>query len=312
MGMKNTAVESQAKPVRKVSEITGNHKGKDESGEDKSGEDDSDEDEEDDSDSSDDSSEDAVENGVNKKIEHSSQGRNKKSNFSSQNGGLEFRTENPFQLDGVHSIGRWNNDKGKNDSVCSTDKKLARVLSYTAMTESQTSESEQDQESDSDSDSSKSEEEFVINESPSKVVTRKIAAKHPAQFQSNAKDYLNTSLNASAFIPSSKSPIVISREKVDPVKAVKEEAKFSYHSDTDSVGNRQNNSFSDDDDRNSEKNTKSSFGEKKTLHFDDDDEWADLTPKPAKSSNKRLSGGGENDLDKTLVEEPSKSILFTV
>ncbi|XP_053374954.1 centromere protein J-like isoform X2 [Mercenaria mercenaria] len=208
--------------------------------------------------------------------------------------------------------------KGKNDSVCSTDKKLERVLSYTGFTESgsvsQTSESEQEVESEDD------EYDFsaggqIENREPAKPLTRKVAGrddknKFPFQNLPSDKDLLQFSLNGSAFAPKAKSPIVISKERVpkqDTLGSVQhevlKETKFSYHSDSDSVGNKQNGSFSEEDDDRSndgDRNSRKSFGEKKTLQFDDDDEWGDLTPKILKSRRRKES---ENEHDKTLVED---------
>lgn len=242
----------------------------------------------DDSDDGDDETGDEKGSGDRRGLKHSSHFSNKVSSYP----------VNPFHMD----IGQ-NKETSKNDSVCSTDKKLARVLSYTAMTEASSQSSESEQDSDSDEDSTGSEEEVVVNESPSKVVTRKIASKPNGQKLTENQEYLTAGFDSSAFIPNSKSPLVISKEKVGTVDALKDEAKFSYHSDSDSVGNRKNDSFSEsEEDKCGDKNTK--FSEKKTLQFDDDDEWTDSTPKPQKSCKHRVSDAGENEHDRTLVEDP--------
>ena len=267
-----------------------------------------------------DDSEDSDNNGLSstaKFAKASSQMTGKLNKQSLQNGGFDFRItdgttheNNLFQSSSVHLLGVPDKEKSRNDSVCSTDKKLVRVLSYTAMTETQTSESEQDVESGTESDDSNSDEDYVLNQSQSKIVTRKIAPKHMFPMHGGTADYLTASLNTSAFIPSAKSPIVISKERVGPIDAIKDDARYSYHSDSDSIGNRRNNSFSDDEEvEKSEKSGKSTVREKKTLQFDDDSEWADLTPKPMKS-RKHQSETVDGEHDKTLVEEPGKLICM--
>ncbi|XP_060576388.1 centromere protein J-like [Ruditapes philippinarum] len=211
------------------------------------------------------------------------------------------------------------NSKGKNDSVCSTDKKLERVLSYTGFTESssvsQTSESEQEIDLDDD-DFDFSDKGEVETKEPPKSLTRKVAGrddknKFPFQNLPSDKDMLQVNVIGSAFMPKAKSPGVISKEKVSKPETfthiqhdiLKEETKFSYHSDSDSVGNKHNGSLSDEDDDKSndgDKNSRKSFGEKKTLQFDDDDEWGELTPKILKLRKRKDS---ENENDKTLVED---------
>lgn len=208
--------------------------------------------------------------------------------------------------------------KSKNDSVCSTDRKLERVLSYTGFTESssvsQTSESEQEVDSDDDGEFDFSADGYgaIENKEPLKTLIRKVAGrddknKFPFQNLPADKDLFQTSLNTSAFAPKAKSPIVISKEKIskpDTKSGLKQdETKFSYHSDSDSVGKKQNDSFSEDDDsesNNGDKKSRKSFGEKKILQFDDDEEWGDLTPKVLKSRRRKES---ESEHDKTLVEE---------
>ena len=181
---------------------------------------------------------------------------------------------------------RHDNSATKNDSVCSTNKVLARALSYTAMTEtstSQNSESEQELESSSDySDSDEdSDEDLIVEESPTKIVTRKVAVRH---------DMLKADA-MSENVLHSKSPSVISREKVDVSQKSKEETKFSYHSDTDSVG-KKNDIVNDGRDPGS--------GEKKVLQFDDDEEWGEGTPQAG-------GRGHAGDQDSTLVEEPAST-----
>ncbi|KAH3888449.1 centromere protein J-like [Dreissena polymorpha] len=205
----------------------------------------------------------------------------------------------------------------KNDSVCSTDKKLVRVLSYTGMTEtSVTSGSEQEFEtvSDSSSDSeTTSDEDFIIEESPTKVFTRKVAGRKDDQTKAThqngitEKDFLTTNFNTGLITMSSKSPMVISKEKMNPVTVLKEETKFSYHSDTDSIGNKKNSSYSDDnddDDKSHNKGSQKVMSEKKALHFDDDEEWNDNTPNPKLGKSKL--GETEPGHDKTLIEESKK------
>ena len=229
----------------------------------------------------------------------------------------------------VQSLCDESRSKGKNDSVCSTDKKLERVLSYTGFTEcsssvSQTSESEQEFDLDDD-DFDFSTGAEVENKEPLKSVTRKVAGrddKNKFSFLNPAsdKDTLQINLDGSAFVPKAKSPIVISKEKVSKLETftniqhdiLKEETRFSYHSDSDSIGNKNNGSFSegDDDDKSNdgEQSSRKSFGEKKTLQFDDDDEWGELTPKILKLRKRKDS---ENEHDKTLVEDMDGDKIVT-
>lgn len=218
-------------------------------------------------------------------------------------------------------------NKGKNDSVCSTGKRIERVLSYTGFTESgnasQASESEQGDDSDDDDEYDFSAVGYraIENKSPSKILTRKVAGrddknKFPFQNLPSDTELLQSSLNVSAFAPKAKSPITISKEKVsmqDNVGSLRrevlsEETQFSYHSDSDSIGNKQNESFSEEDDErlsNGNKNSRKNFGEKKTLQFDDDDEWGELTPKVLKSRRRKDS---EGDHDKTLIDDSEKEM----
>lgn len=200
---------------------------------------------------------------------------------------------------------------GKNDSVCSTDKKLERVLSFTGMTEtsiSQTSESEQDL------DSSVSGDSDVIEEmsSSNKLIIRKVAGRDDKNKLSGYKtDFLTSGFNSSSFAPKAKSPLVISKEKLPAIenKSLQpiEESKFSYHSDSDSAGNRKNDSFSDPETKALEKEFgfKKKNCEKKTLQFDDDEAWDENTPKIIRA-NKNIDSGEKNDHEKTITEESEK------
>ena len=164
--------------------------------------------------------------------------------------------------------------------------------------------------------------------SPSKVMMRKVAVKEDRKTgvdtrillqklsgnTVNSDNDLLTNLNASAFAPRAKSPIVISKEKIITTKPLPsrhnlQEDKFVYHSDSDSNGNKLKASLSDDensDTSETEIKTKSKiFNERKTLQFDDDDEWEDKMPCISRTRQTRTSSGNE-DHDRTLVEESEK------
>ena len=238
---------------------------------------------------------------------------------------VQVNLDDPGNSRDLHKLNTLSNfhDSLKDTSVLSTDKKLERALSYTGMTEtSESRDSDSDRgidsnESQSDDDDDESKNRDQEQKSPSKILTRKVAVKISGTSLSvprlaDSADFFSSSLNSSSFAPKMKSPIVISKEKIcvkgmefKPPSSVKnaEETKFSYHSDTDSVGNSKKD-LSDvdinEDDGDDKKTKSKGFSEKKTLQFDDDNEWDDFSPQVKKS---RQDSEGDNEHDKTLSEE---------
>lgn len=179
----------------------------------------------------------------------------------------------------------------------------------------------ENEENDVKSSDYKTQETF----SPTKVLTRKVAVKADRKTEVDKKilvqkvpgdsnDILET-LELSSFAPKEKSPLVISKERVltsnvsVPLKPDLKSDKFMYHSDSDSNGRKVKGDYSDSENSDaseSEQKTKTrNFFERKTLQFDDDDEWDDKTPVISRTREARSSLGTE-DHDRTLVEEPEK------
>ena len=165
--------------------------------------------------------------------------------------------------------------------------------------------------------------------SPTKVLTRKVAVRDDRKAGVDTRILLqkvtgnsvtNSDLlgdfDTSSFAPKAKSPLVISKEKVVtskvpmPFRSDLKDDKFVYHSDSDSNGNKLKSSVSDDDESSdaSESELKSktkAFNERKTLQFDDDDEWDEKTPVVSRT-RERQSYSGKDDHDRTLVEDSDK------
>ena len=232
-------------------------------------------------------------------------------------------THNQFsQVNGQGLVSKNDEDENRKEKKASAHSfdKERKMLTF--------SDSEYNESETEETETKYSEYELQEVHSPSKVMTRKVAVRDDRKTGVDTRTLLQKvtgnpvssgsgllpELDSSAFAPRAKSPLVISKEKVVtskplPAKPYLHEDKFIYHSDSDSNGNKLKASLSDDESSDTsvtEVKTKAKvFNERKTLQFDDDDEWEEKTPSVSRTRENRRSLGND-DNDRTLVEESEK------
>ena len=277
-----------------------------------------DDDDDDDDSSSDDDSDSQTDSGDDEVNEQT----NRSSNIIRNKDNLRL-THNQFsQVSGKGLVSKNDEDedrKEKKASAHSFDKER-KMLTF--------SDSEYNESETEETETKYSEYELQEVHSPSKIMTRKVAVRDDRKTGVDTRTLLQKvtcnpvssgsgllpDLDSSAFAPRAKSPLVISKEKVVtskplPAKPYLHEDKFIYHSDSDSNGNKLKASLSDDESSDTsvdEVKTKAKvFNERKTLQFDDDDEWEEKTPSVSRTRENRRSSGND-DHDRTLVDESEK------